>query len=269
MSAAAQREPKGQRESKGRGTHHRRRANAPTTRKGNLATAIYDDLLRSYGPQGWWPLLECEGINPTKTGSVQGYHPGDYSFPRNDRERFEICIGAILTQNTAWPNVEKALLNLQAARALEPKRILSLGEQELGGLIKPAGYFNQKARKLKVFSEFYIALNGRTPGREELLDLWGIGPETADSMLLYAFRVPTFVVDAYTRRIFSNLRHIPENAAYDEVKSYFEQSLKPDLAVYQEYHALIVEHAKRHYGRGMNPALCPMYLRYAQGCGKR
>ncbi len=207
---------------------------------------LYETFFRAYGPQGWWPLLGVRGTNPTKTGLVKGYHPGDYSFPRTDAQRFEICVGAILTQNTAWPNVEKALQNLKTLKAIAPKKILELKQAKLAGRIKPAGYFNQKAKKLKIFSKFYLGLGGRAPTREELLSVWGVGPETADSILLYAYKVPTFVVDAYTKRIASRLGLIDEKASYDEVKAFFEKQLPPNLETYQEFHALLVEHAKRH-----------------------
>ncbi len=207
---------------------------------------LYETFFRAYGAQGWWPLLGVKGTNPTKTGSVKGYHPGDYSFPRTDAQRFEICVGAILTQNTAWPNVEKALQNLKKIGAINPKKILELEQAQLAGGIKPAGYFNQKAKKLKIFSKFYLGLGGRTPPREELLCVWGVGPETADSILLYAYKVPTFVVDAYTKRIASRLGLVGEKAGYGEVKAFFEKRVKPDLKDYQEFHALLVEHAKRH-----------------------
>lgn len=206
---------------------------------------IYEQLLHAYGPQGWWPLLDFDGINPTKTGSVKGYHPGDYSFPKTDGQKFEICLGAILTQNTAWPNAEKALLNLKAANALRPHAILALPEEKLKEAIRPAGYFNQKARKLQEFAKFYSALKGNAPKRKDLLGIWGIGPETADSILLYAFSQPVFVVDAYTKRIFSGLGFFSEKAGYDEVQKLFEDNLPKDYKLYQEFHALIVEHAKR------------------------
>ncbi|MGM5488107.1 MAG: endonuclease III domain-containing protein [Nanobdellota archaeon] len=199
---------------------------------------FYDRLMRLYGPQGWWPLLGVDGTNPTKTGAHQGYHPGDYSYPKTWRQTFEICVGAILTQNVGWVNVEKALSNLHALGGLEPRRLLGLSENDLKGAIRPAGYYNQKAKKLRIFAEFFMGLSG-TPSREELLGLWGIGEETADSMLLYGFFVPTFVVDAYTRRLFGM------KESYSEVKAYFEENLPKDFKVYQEYHALIVEHVKR------------------------
>ncbi|MBN1792607.1 endonuclease III domain-containing protein [Candidatus Woesearchaeota archaeon] len=209
----------------------------------------YGALLKRYGPQGWWPILDLhharKGVNPTKSGSINGYHPGDFSYPRSEAQRFEICIGAILTQNTAWPNVEKALLNLKQLDCLDSGRLLALSEEILKGAIRPAGYFNQKARKLKVFAEFYASLKGRAPSRGELLGLWGVGPETADSILLYAFRVPVFVVDAYTRRIFSGMGWFEKDAEYESIRSFFESSLDGDYKLFQEYHALIVEKGKR------------------------
>ncbi|MFH1182219.1 MAG: endonuclease III domain-containing protein [Candidatus Woesearchaeota archaeon] len=199
----------------------------------NKIQQVYCKLLKTYGSQGWWP--------------IQGrYHKGDYSFPRNSAERFEICIGAILTQNTSWKQAEKALLKLKGKSA---KAIVAVPQKKLAELIKPAGYFNQKARKLKEFAKFYLKLKGRTPSREELLGIWGIGPETADSILLYAYKVPTFVVDAYTKRILESLGLANEKASYDEIKRLFEKNIKSDLKAYQEFHALLVEHAKRYCGK--------------------
>ena len=222
---------------------------------------IYNYLLELYGPQGWWPLIELHNIlnkNPTKTGSLNGYHPRDYTYPKIDNQCFEICIGAILTQNTSWPNVEKALLNLQKNNLLSPQKILDADTELLKNCIKPAGYFNQKAKKLKIFSDFYINLNNSIPKRDQLLNLWGIGPETADSILLYAFKTPTFVVDAYTRRILANLNMIDKKSDYNHIKTMIEQSLEPDTKTYQEFHALIVEHAKRFYSGNNNPVSCPL-----------
>ncbi len=210
----------------------------------NKIKCFYEKLLEKYGLQGWWPLLDCKGCNPTKTGSIQGYHPGDYSYPKNENQRFEICIGAILTQNTSWPQVEKALINLKKINAINPEKIKNMEISELCHAIKPAGYFNQKAKKLKIFSEFYINLKGKKPTRDELLALWGIGPETADSILLYAYKLPSFVADAYTRRIFSSMGLIKKYETYDNIKKLFEDNLEKDFKLYQEYHALIVEHAK-------------------------
>lgn len=210
---------------------------------------IYQRLLRAYGPQGWWPVRGYEGRNPTKTGSLRGYHPGDYSFPRNNAERFEICIGAILTQNTVWPNVERAIDGLAKCRALSPEGILRIRPAKLAAAIRPSGYFNVKTKKLKIFAEFYTGLNGTTPARAQLLEVWGIGPETADSILLYAFDQLEFVVDAYTRRILLHLGLISANSGDDDIQQFCTDGLRQSVAVYQECHALFVEHAKWCYTR--------------------
>ena len=209
------------------------------------------DLLEAYGPQGWWPLLGHDGGNPTKTGSSTGYHPGDYSFPRNQAERFEICVGAILTQNTAWPNVEKALRALAGKTALNPDAILRLSEPELAALIRPSGYHNAKARKLKELATFFQNLQGRTPDRNALLAVWGIGPETADSVRLYAYGQLEMVVDAYTRRVFEHLGWVSAPSSYEALKRLCLENLPEDTLLYQEFHALLVEHAKR--ARGCKP----------------
>ncbi len=222
---------------------------------------IFEKLMEDYGCQGWWPLTDLNNqthINITKSGSLSGYHPKNYSYPKTDNQRFEICIGAIATQSISWIQVEKALLNLKKINALNPDKIAKLNIKKIEQAIKPAGYFKQKARKIKEFTKFYLSLKGRTPTRNELLGVWGIGPETADSMLLYAFKVPTFVVDAYTRRIFTHLGLIKHKASYDEIKALFEANLKPDLIIYQEYHALIAEHAKRFYRKKEDYQKCPL-----------
>ena len=208
---------------------------------------IFKKLLDTYSYQGWWPITDYMGTNPTKTGSTQGYHPKDYSFPRNSLEQFEIVIGAILTQNTSWPQVEKSIINLKELINLSPYEILELGEEDFKKAIKPSGYFNQKYNYLRNVSEFYISLEGRTPERKDLLSVKGIGPETADSILLYAYGQKEFVVDAYTRRIFSYLGLINEKDSYNRIKKMFEDDFDGDVNDYQEYHALIVEHAKNHY----------------------
>jgi endonuclease-3 related protein len=218
----------------------------------NKIQSIYKELFKKYGPQGWWPLLELQNkikIKITKSGSLKGYHPIDYSYPKTENQIFEVCIGAILTQNSAWGNAEKALLNLKKLNALNAQRMQKLNIAKLKNAIKPAGYFNQKAKKIKIFTDFFIKLDGRIPSRHELLDVWGIGNETADSILLYAYKQPEFVVDAYTRRIFFHLGLTKEKATYHEIKELFEKNLPKDFIVYQEYHALLVEHAKRYYSR--------------------
>ncbi len=192
---------------------------------------LYNLLLKEYGHQGWWPIQNK-------------YHPKDYSFPKNDLQKFEICVGAILTQNTSWNNIEKAIDNLRNINALNPKKLNVLDIEKLKQAIRPAGYFNQKAKKIKIFTEFYLKLKG-TPTRKQLLSLWGIGPETADSILLYAYNVSTFVIDAYTKKILIKLNLIKENCSYDDMKELFEKNIPKDYKIYQEFHALIVQHGKK------------------------
>lgn len=184
--------------------------------------AIYDTLLKNHGPQNWWPC---------RTGN-----------------KFEICIGAILTQNTNWGNVEKAISNLIDAKAMRPEKIAKMDIRELQSLIRPSGFFRQKARRLKDFSAFVLTFGVmrnllKNVTREQLLALNGIGPETADSILLYACERPYFVVDAYTRRVFTALGMI-NSEDYEHIRNYFESNLPKDTKLYNEYHALIVRHAK-------------------------
>lgn len=232
-----------------------------------LLKDTYSLLLKRYGPQGWWPILAHDGTNPTKAGSINGYHVGDYSFPKDTSQQFEICAGAVLTQNTGWPSVEKALMNLDRAGILDAKRISEASPEKIKQLIRPAGYFNQKTAYLKNFADFFIRINktGHIPSREEVLHVKGIGNETADSILLYAFRQPEFVIDAYTRRIFSRIGIIDPRAAYVDVKKMFESNLKKDVKLFQEYHALIVEHAKRHCTTTPKCDGCPL----TEVCKKR
>ncbi len=230
---------------------------------------VYDDLFEMYGSQGWWPLLDLGEVTYRKgSKNYGGYHPGNYEFPKTTNQIYEVCIGAVLAQNVGWVNAEKALNNLKGLKALNPEALMGLDNNKLKEAIKPAGYFNQKARKLKEFTRFFLTLT-YIPKREELLNIWGIGPETADSMLLYAFKTPTFVVDAYTKRIFANLGFIKEDAKYDEIKALFEGNLKSDLTTYQEYHALIVEHAKRYYAKKGEYHNCPLYKKYVKAGGKK
>jgi endonuclease-3 related protein len=209
--------------------------------------AMYETLLAAYGPQGWWPLLEVAGCNPTRTGRLTGYHPGVYDYPRTERQRFEICVGAVLTQNTAWSNVEKALVALAEKDALTPEAILAMADEALGAARRPSGYYHTKAKKLKHLAAFFAELDGRVPDREALLAVWGIGPETADSILLYAYGVPEVVVDAYTRRVFAHLGLVSARCGYDELKRFCAARLPAAVVVRQEFHALLVEHAKRCY----------------------
>jgi len=187
-----------------------------------LLLDLYSKLYKAFGPRHWWP-----GDSP-----------------------FEVTVGAILTQNTAWRNVEKAIGNLKAANLLSPDALQELPVQDLAAVIRPAGYYNIKARRLKHFLDFLFRENGGDLDsllaegldtlRDKLLSINGIGPETADSILLYAGNQPTFVVDTYTKRILFRHRLMPEEVSYDEVRSFFMDSLEPDVAMFNEYHALLV-----------------------------
>jgi len=187
---------------------------------------IYPRLYAAYGPQGWWP-----GGSP-----------------------FEVVVGAILTQAAAWTNVEKAIDNLRAAGVLSPQGIMETPVDELARLVYPAGYYNAKARKLKAFVEMLFERHGGdldrlftlplSELRRELLATHGIGPETADAVILYAAGRPCFVIDAYTRRVFGRLGLAPARDDYGSWQRLFEEALPPDVALFNEYHALIDRHAK-------------------------
>lgn len=188
--------------------------------------SVYKSLLKKYGRQKWWPA----------------------------DNRFEVMVGAILTQNTAWTNVERALDNLKQANALSPQVIIKAEHDELARWLRPSGYFNLKANRLKIFCQWYVAhglYDGlkykRSPRlRDMLLSIKGIGPETADDIMLYAFNRKVFVIDAYTRRIFGRLGLAVESLDYESLRSIFETELQTEtVKVFNEYHALIVVHAKQ------------------------
>ena len=212
-----------------------------------------------YGPQGWWPLIELGSVH-YQPGNKRygGYHPNDYSFPKSEEQIFEICVGALLTQNTSWNQAARALLNLHDKKLLNPKLILSASESALHELIKPAGYFRQKTKKLKGFSKCFLELKGKTPKRKELLEAWGVGPETADSILLYAYNKPFFVVDAYTKRVFSRIGIVDKNATYHEIQKVAIKNLPEDSNLFNEYHALIVELAKNVCNKRSLCSTCPI-----------
>jgi endonuclease-3 related protein len=201
----------------------------------------YRTMSARLGPMRWWPA----------------------------KSPFEVIVGAILTQNTAWTNVERAIENLRRERLLTQTAMERVSVARLGRLIKSSGYFRQKARKLKMFvcfvrDEFGGSLKRMfavptTELREKLLGVHGIGPETADSILLYAGNHPIFVVDAYTRRIMTRHNILREKDAYDEIRAHFENNLPRDARLYNEYHALIVNTGKN-WCRSKNPicAECPL-----------
>lgn len=212
----------------------------------NKIYKIYQHLLKEYEPQGWWP--------------VQGnYHKCDYETPRTEEEQFEICIGAILTQNTAWTNVEKALKQLGK---FTQKSIASMPREQLAQAIRPAGYFNQKTKHIQLFAQYVLEKHGTLKKmfeqdtqtlREELLSIKGIGPETADSILLYAAKKPVFVIDTYTKRIIERIGI--QFKDYHDLQKIFHEQLPPEIPTYNEYHAVLVQHAKQHCTK--NKPECP------------
>jgi len=219
---------------------------------------IYNVLLSKFGFQGWWPL------------TINGFHPKHHSGkPKAEKHKFEIIIGAILTQNTNWKNVEKALYNLNKNDLIDIEKINKIKKEKLASLIRPSGYYNQKAKTIKNFSDFLFKnydgnldlffKNSIDRLRDGLLSISGIGPETADSIILYAAEKPTFVIDAYTKRIYSRLFKVKKSLSYDELKNIFESNLKKDAKLFNEYHALLVELGKN-YCKNKNPLCteCPV-----------
>ncbi len=188
----------------------------------DLVAEIYRRLYEAYGPQSWWPAQTW----------------------------FEVVVGAVLTQNTAWKNVERAIGNLKRAGLLEPRKLYETNDEFVEMLIKPAGFWKLKTRRLKNLLQklaehdfdFYRLRESLT--RDELLSVAGIGPETADSILLYAFEQPVFVVDNYTRRILTRVGILNGKESYPQIQSMFHRAIK-DIETMKEYHALLVEHAKR------------------------
>ncbi len=207
----------------------------PKTQLSKQLLKIYDTLYSSFGPQHWWP--------------------GDTAF--------EIMIGAILTQNTSWQNVSKAIKEIKKAGLLDPKRLLK-HRTSIPKLIRSSGFYNVKSRRLITFLNFFTKkysgdskkMEKKKIGilRDELLALPGIGHETADSILLYALSLPIFVIDAYTRRIFSRHYFFEYDRPYDEIRYFFENNLPPSTKLYNEYHALLVRLGKEHCKK--NEPLC-------------
>lgn len=207
---------------------------------------LYQRLYQHFGPQSWWPA----------------------------QSPFEVMVGAILTQNTAWTNVEKAITNLQQAACLCADAILDCNNESLAELLRPSGYFNIKAARLKHFCRWYLEHGGydalsqweTETLRQALLSVHGIGPETADDILLYAFERPVFVIDAYTRRLFSRLGLASGTEPYDGLRQQVEQAFARDksrISVFNELHALIVNHAKDYCRKRPRCQGCPL-TRYCQ-----
>ncbi len=203
---------------------------------------IYQKLLKSFGPQHWWPVTKDNDKSPK-------YHK---NINLNEKQKLEIIFGAILTQNTSWKNVEKAIINLNKHNLIDVKKTIKIDNKKLAHIIKSSGYHNQKAKKLKNFSGFLLKnyngnlkeLFGNDIGklRHELLSVNGIGPETADYIILYAAKKPIFVIDAYTKRIMNRIGFKEES--YDELQEMFMDNLEHNGNIFNEYHALLVELGK-------------------------
>ena len=232
-----------------------------------ILSRLYDLLFAAYGPQGWWPSAWSAG---RRGFDSRGYHPDRFDFPRTPSQRFEIAAGAVLTQNTAWTNVEKALERLAEAGITSARAVRDAPSRRLASLITASGYYNQKAKKLKALAELFldsgIASAGRPPTRDGLLSVWGVGEETADSILLYAYARPVFVVDAYTRRLLERLGLLRGGESYRDIQELFHAALPARPTLFNEYHALIVEHGKRRCRAkplcaGCPVTVCPLWRR--------
>jgi endonuclease-3 related protein len=211
----------------------------PDPRRARLLR-LYDRLHRRYGPQRWWPA----------------------------RSRFEVIVGAILTQNAAWRNAERAIARLRAARVLDHRAVRRIAPGRLAALIRPSGTFRVKARRLRAFADHVARRHDGRLGRllalplpalrAELRGIPGIGPETADAIALYAGGRPIFVVDAYTRRILVRHRLVAPDADYDTVQAFLMGHLPHDPALFNEFHALLVRVAKDHCRTGPRCETCPL-----------
>lgn len=206
---------------------------------------VHDRLLELYGPRGWWPLVTRAGKDGRDAG---GYLPGNRKTP--DRSgAFEVSVGAVLTQNTTWLNAERALRNLAGTGILSPEGLIASKHGAIASIIRPSGYFNTKANTLLELSGYFLSRelekpDVEPPSREDLLALRGIGPETADSILLYAFGIESFVIDAYTRRIMGRFGYASPGEPYDRLRVRIEREIPKTWTCYSEFHALLVEHAK-------------------------
>lgn len=222
---------------------------------------IYKSLNSHLGPRHWWPVTEEGKLHPEYSGG-----------PKNGKQQLEVCLGAILAQNTSWNNAEKAITELNKNNLIDVKKIIKIKNDELAKIIKSSGYHNQKAGKLKNFCGF-LAKNydgkldiffkkDMKKLRNELLSINGIGPETADSIILYAARRPVFVIDAYTKRIIGRVGC--REGTYDELQGLFMQNLPNSEKLFNEWHALLVEFGKRICKKEPLCEKCPIkkYCRY-------
>ncbi len=212
----------------------------PSPQVSVILKKIYQKLFSFFGPQHWWPA----------------------------KTKFEVIVGAMLVQNTNWVNTARAIKNLRDQKLLSIKKLKDIDINRLSSIIRPAGYFRLKAKRLKNFINFLFDEFDGSLGkmareddqvlRKKLLSINGVGPETADSILLYAFQKPFFVVDAYTRRIFSRHGLVESKANYDEIQNIFMKALKANSYFYNEYHALLVRLAKDFCRTKPQCSICPL-----------
>lgn len=223
--------------------------------------SLYDRLRHHYGPQGWWPTTPADGCRPR-------YYPDCAARHLGPAQQWEIAVGAVLTQNTAWRNAEQALISLHGSGIRSPRTLLAQEPRRLAELLRPSGYYNQKAARLRdLAGHLESRYDGRVERwlrrpaatlRPELLGLKGIGPETADCILLYGAGYPFFVIDAYTRRLCFRLGLTGEAAEYADLQNLFVRALPRDVALYNEYHALLVRQGVEHCRARPRCPDCPL-----------
>ncbi|MDQ6951701.1 MAG: endonuclease III domain-containing protein [Mariprofundales bacterium] len=202
---------------------------------------LFNQLLAAYGSRHWWPA----------------------------ESPFEMMVGAILTQNTSWTNVERAIAALKSQQWLDAEALINAPLTLLEQAVRPAGYFRQKSARLQIFSRFFLDQGGvegmrqlpLTTMRTRLLAVHGVGPETADSILLYALEQPIFIIDTYTKRLMQRLEMINPPITYHGLQNHFHHALSPNTGLFQEFHALIIEHGKRHCAAKPKCDGCPLVLR--------
>ncbi|MCG3203635.1 MAG: Endonuclease III [Elusimicrobia bacterium] len=217
--------------------------------KPSIILTAYHRLYSSYGAQGWWPITPALEIAPV-------YQPGKSLRNLSEQDRFEICLGALLTQNTQWSNVVKVLRGLKERDLLNHRKLLTLPKPQMERLFRSSGYFRQKTIRVKTFltviqkeaqGKFSVYFQGSLAEvRKKLLALHGVGPETADSMLLYSAGKTVFVVDSYTKRVAQRWGVLKGQETYNEIQQLFQNEIPSSLRLYAEYHALLVRLAKDH-----------------------
>jgi len=224
---------------------------------------IYRILMKEYGPQGWWPVTENGSLHPEYSGG-----------PKSENQQLEVVFGAILTQNTSWKNAEKAIIELNEHSLIDISKIAKIENEKLAYVIKSSGYHSQKAKKLKNFCGFLLKKHDGSLKRlfrmdirnlrEDLLSVNGIGPETADSIILYAAQKPIFVIDAYTKRILSRVGC--GESDYDSLQKLFMENLENNEKLFNECHALLVRLGKNICKKEPLCQKCPLNARcgYAQ-----